>query len=255
MCKLSDFGGAKTIVEELEYKQSNIFKGTPNWMAPESVRYLEYTRFSDIWSLGCLVIEMFTGLPPWSECSNTMAVLFQLYNINRTPSLPSSMSRYCKDFVVKCLKINPRERANVHDLLRHPFITGYPLDQIVFTFKGDQRVFEEFHNHASSTDSSKSKESNNFFSSAVSSIERNEEKSNYNISSCVNRNNLSSNELQRTRLNEFIRSDFDDKAIRCISKDLLILNTNTAVQTNNASLNTSGFLVNKDHADSKLDVK
>jgi len=45
-------------------------------MAPESVKKNEYTRFSDIWSLGCLVLEMATGEPPWSSYKNPMAVLY-----------------------------------------------------------------------------------------------------------------------------------------------------------------------------------
>lgn len=61
VCKLSDFGGAKMLVEEVNL-QKNSFRGTPNWMAPETVKYLEYTRFSDIWSVGCTVIEMATGI-------------------------------------------------------------------------------------------------------------------------------------------------------------------------------------------------
>lgn len=60
VCKLSDFGGAKVVCDQMEFQKHSSFKGTPNWMAPESVR-LEYTRFSDIWSLGCTIIEMATG--------------------------------------------------------------------------------------------------------------------------------------------------------------------------------------------------
>ena len=44
ICKLTDFGGAKIITEEIEFKQKNSFKGTPNWMAPETVKNLEYSR-------------------------------------------------------------------------------------------------------------------------------------------------------------------------------------------------------------------
>ena len=61
ICKLSDFGGAKRIAEEIEVKKQNSFKGTPHWMAPETIKLLETTRYSDIWSLGCTVIEMATG--------------------------------------------------------------------------------------------------------------------------------------------------------------------------------------------------
>ncbi len=60
VCKLSDFGGAKFMEEEIDLRK-NSFKGTPNWMAPETVRRLEYTRFSDIWSVGCTIIEMASG--------------------------------------------------------------------------------------------------------------------------------------------------------------------------------------------------
>jgi len=61
VCKLSDFGGSKIIATELEFNRNNSFNGTPNWMAPEIVKNQEHSRFSDIWSIGCTIIEMVTG--------------------------------------------------------------------------------------------------------------------------------------------------------------------------------------------------
>lgn len=58
VCKLSDFGGSKIIVEELEFQYQNSFKGTPNWMAPEIIKRQEHSRYSDIWSLGCTIIDV-----------------------------------------------------------------------------------------------------------------------------------------------------------------------------------------------------
>ena len=104
MCKLSDFGGAKVIVDEIEFKQQNSFKGTPNWMAPETVKNMEYTRFSDIWSLGCTVIEMSIGEPPWSEYKNPIATLYNLSQIDKPPDFPNHLSDTCKDFLDCCLK-------------------------------------------------------------------------------------------------------------------------------------------------------
>jgi len=45
VCKLSDFGGSKIMAETLDLKkQKYSFKGTPNWMAPEVVKNLDYSR-------------------------------------------------------------------------------------------------------------------------------------------------------------------------------------------------------------------
>jgi mitogen-activated protein kinase kinase kinase ANP1 len=104
LCKLTDFGGAKVIKDEIEFKQQNSFKGTPNWMAPETVKNLEYTRFSDIWSLGCTIIEMATGEPPWAEYKNPMAALYNLMHTNLPPAFPDHLSDNCKHFLSCCLK-------------------------------------------------------------------------------------------------------------------------------------------------------
>jgi serine/threonine protein kinase len=104
VCKLSDFGGAKFIMSEFEFKQQMSIKGTPNWMAPECINKLEYTRFSDIWSIGCTVIEMATGLPPWAEYKNTFGLLYHISKTKDPPAFPSNLSDNCKHFLSCCLK-------------------------------------------------------------------------------------------------------------------------------------------------------
>jgi serine/threonine protein kinase len=58
-CKLADFGNSKKILEESDRTgNNNTFAGTFYWMAPEVIKSEGHGRFSDIWSLGCTVIEM-----------------------------------------------------------------------------------------------------------------------------------------------------------------------------------------------------
>lgn len=72
VCKLADFGCS--IIAEEAYS----LKGTPNWMAPEMLSQQQSGKKSDIWSLGCLVIEMLTAAPPWGRFQNPVQALLFL---------------------------------------------------------------------------------------------------------------------------------------------------------------------------------
>ncbi|KAN0128075.1 Protein kinase-like domain containing protein [Lactarius tabidus] len=61
--KLSDFGVSLTL-RTIEREIKDV-AGTPNWMAPEVIELKGATTKSDIWSLGCTVIELLTGRPPY----------------------------------------------------------------------------------------------------------------------------------------------------------------------------------------------
>ena len=120
ICKLTDFGGAKIIKEEMNVYSS--MQGTPNWMAPEIIKSLEETRYSDIWSIGCTIIEMFQGEPPYNDKKNPLSVLNCICKNNEPPKIPEGMSKELKDFVEKCLVVEPNKRYNVYELKKHPFI-------------------------------------------------------------------------------------------------------------------------------------
>lgn len=44
--------------------------GTPNWIAPEVTELKGAPPKSGIWPLGCTVIELLTGRPPYAGISN-----------------------------------------------------------------------------------------------------------------------------------------------------------------------------------------
>jgi serine/threonine protein kinase len=49
-------------------------QGSVFWMAPEVVKQTAHTSKADIWSVGCLVVEMFTGEHPWAQLSQMQAI-------------------------------------------------------------------------------------------------------------------------------------------------------------------------------------
>ncbi|XP_002967055.2 mitogen-activated protein kinase kinase kinase 17 [Selaginella moellendorffii] len=122
--KLADFGAAKRVGAK---SMAGGVKGTPLWMAPEAVRQEEQGAASDIWSLGCTVIEMLTGKAPWGEAvsgSNPMVAMYKIACSNEIPELPSFVSSAGRDFLAKCLCRDPCSRASAEELLRHPFVSG-----------------------------------------------------------------------------------------------------------------------------------
>ncbi|GAY58416.1 hypothetical protein CUMW_186840 [Citrus unshiu] len=114
---LVDAGGSATTMNDVKSR-----KGTPFWMAPEVVNSKNdgYALTADIWSLGCTVLEMLTRRPPYSHLEGMQA----LFRIGRgeLPSVPSSLSRDARDFILKCLQVNSNDRPTATQLMEHPFV-------------------------------------------------------------------------------------------------------------------------------------
>ncbi|KAK9948852.1 hypothetical protein M0R45_004411 [Rubus argutus] len=98
-------------------------EGSPYWLAPEAIIYGSHSLLaSDIWSLGCTVIEMFTGRPPWSEHASVQEALFKIASGKDTPQFPETLSSEGKNFLRCCLQRNPADRPTAAMLLEHPFL-------------------------------------------------------------------------------------------------------------------------------------
>ena len=93
VCKISDFGISKKSDNIYGNDSSNSMQGSVFWMAPEVVRSQGqgYSAKVDIWSLGCVVLEMFTGKRPWSK-EETIGAIYKLGSRNEPPPIPEDVS-------------------------------------------------------------------------------------------------------------------------------------------------------------------
>ena len=96
--------------------------GTPAFMAPEVLRETRYGRRADVWSLGCVMIEMTTGHPPWHELHNPFAVMFRISMTEELPAIPAWLSKTATDFLEKCFQRNFQRRPTARELLELPFL-------------------------------------------------------------------------------------------------------------------------------------
>lgn len=125
--KISDFGISKKL------EASNILSGANNskhrpslqgsvfWMAPEVVKQTSYTRKADIWSLGCLVVEMMTGSHPFPDCSQLQAI-FKIGGGKAAPTIPDHASDEAKTFLGQTFEIDHNLRPSADELMLSPFL-------------------------------------------------------------------------------------------------------------------------------------
>lgn len=127
--KLSDFGASRrltTIVSKsTDRSNAKTMTGTPYYMSPEVIEGKSYGRKVDIWSLGCTVVEMLTGNPPWHEFEGVAAIFKIATHDPPIYQLPPSSSNLSKEFLACCFFRNPKERWSAEQLLMHKFVKEY----------------------------------------------------------------------------------------------------------------------------------
>ena len=129
ICKICDFG----CCVELNGKQRTTFCGTTEYMSPEIVNKIEYSKEIDIWSLGILLYEMIHGYSPFNpnnkivnskEVINKIKVNDIKFNLN--------ISKECKDLICHLLDKNAKNRYKIEDIFKSEFIKKYQKMNLFF---------------------------------------------------------------------------------------------------------------------------
>ena len=130
VCKLCDFG----CCVELNGKQRSTYCGTTEYMSPEIVNKMEYSKEIDIWSLGILLYEMIHGYSPFNpnnEYYNTKEVIdkIKIHDLH----FDINISKECKDLICHLLDKNAKNRYKIEDLFNSDFIKKYEKKKLYFT--------------------------------------------------------------------------------------------------------------------------
>ncbi len=91
-------------------------------MAPEVIEQSGATTASDIWSVGCLVIELLEGNPPYYTLE-PMPALFRIVQ-DDCPPIPEGASPIVKDFLYHCFQKDCNLRISAKKLLKHPWMVS-----------------------------------------------------------------------------------------------------------------------------------
>ncbi|KAJ2056078.1 Suppressor of Sensor Kinase (SLN1) [Coemansia sp. S146] len=150
--KLVDFGAAKVLNRQslaatrrtrMEGDNGVSLTGTPMYMAPEVIQGGSTTGgigggdvsaagatrpgklgAQDIWSLGCCIVEMITGKPPWAHLDNEWAIMYQVVQGN--PRLPDAadISPDGMQFIKRCFARHPADRPQAEELLKDRWVAS-----------------------------------------------------------------------------------------------------------------------------------
>lgn len=135
--KISDFGISKRVESTLRTSvvhpkgragQRVSLQGSVFWMAPEVVKQTAYTRKADIWSLGCLIVEMMTGSHPHPNCTQLQAIFKIGGSGEARPDIPATASKEVRIFLERTFEIEHEKRPTADDLLTFAFVEDKRAD-------------------------------------------------------------------------------------------------------------------------------
>ncbi|EDO19622.1 hypothetical protein Kpol_1018p162 [Vanderwaltozyma polyspora DSM 70294] len=118
---LCDFGLCKLNMKDKD--QTDTFCGTPEYLAPELLLGQGYSKVVDWWTLGVLLYEMLTGLPPYYD--EDVPKMYK--KILQEPlRFPDEFDKDAKDLLIGLLSRDPKRRLGYNgaqEIKSHPFFS------------------------------------------------------------------------------------------------------------------------------------
>jgi HEAT repeat protein/tRNA A-37 threonylcarbamoyl transferase component Bud32 len=120
LLKIVDFGVAAAQSQgDTQLTKTGYVIGSPKYMAPEQILGKKVDERADIYSLGVILYELFTGVPPYSR-GDHMSVMYQhVQGKARAPmDINKNLPLELNDLVMKCMSLDKAKRAQTMDELR-----------------------------------------------------------------------------------------------------------------------------------------
>ncbi|RHZ67628.1 hypothetical protein Glove_300g36 [Diversispora epigaea] len=108
---ITDFGLCKPVTEN---NPENIYGVIP-YMAPETLSRGEYTKASDIYSFGMVMLEVLTSYPPYYNIPHNESLAMGICE-GLKPEIKCEIPQFLKEIMEKCWNFEPRNRPTAEEL-------------------------------------------------------------------------------------------------------------------------------------------
>jgi serine/threonine-protein kinase len=124
LVKIVDFGlAAAASCLDSRLTKTGILLGTPTYMAPEQIQSKTIDAKTDIYSLGVIMYEMFTGTAPYKG-DGTLAVMYQ--HVEGKPKSPRELNPEIpvslESVILKAMAVDPGQRFSSFKELREQLL-------------------------------------------------------------------------------------------------------------------------------------
>ena len=139
VAKLTDFGWSNYMQEG---EKRTTVCGTPIYLAPEILEEKPHDEAVDLWCIGVLLFELVTANPPFrgDDLESLKANILSL-----KIHWPKDINVDAKNLIIKILKLDPKQRLPLEEMIKHRFITKFTPDAPKRLIKPDEGIkYEPF---------------------------------------------------------------------------------------------------------------
>lgn len=118
-CVVADFGISKIVQGTIGVHMPSNVQGTFNYMSPEAFDPEQFggvTTQADSWSFACSLLEMITGVKPWSGIK--MAPIVRKVMNRETPEIPPGLPPPVDHMLKSCFSFMPHQRPTFPQMFR-----------------------------------------------------------------------------------------------------------------------------------------
>ena len=125
--KVADFGIAK--FKQSTYLQTTKGNGTPAYMAPESFGSEKISEKADVFSLGMILWECWTGQQPWKEVQIPFQVVMLVGVEKKRPAIPEDCPKQLASLIQRCWDDDPHRRPSCAEVERRTRLLLHELEE------------------------------------------------------------------------------------------------------------------------------